>query len=156
MDIGKLIEEQTRTQEILKKLEQAGTLDKFLEGLEGELPVDSWNMWNQGVSSWDYDRLDSLCHFYMASELRNATESLQKVKYFMQYLDNAYRHYIELWEGYRTECEKHRGKKWDWTSLYKNPECLDFFEKYEKAHNITSSIYQEAKAIRKENNGTKD
>lgn len=153
MDIEQLIKEQQETRKILKKIEKAGTLEKFLAGLDEAPPQGNYN-WHQWVSPWDYDGVNDVRQTYLETAIRKATESLQEVKYFLHYLDNAYKGYIKEWGQYKAMCDEHnatkkaRAKAYDWTDLYTHPECIDFFEKYEKDHNIKDSIYQQAKAIR--------
>lgn len=150
MDIEQLIKEEKKTQEILKRIEKAGTLEKFLEDLD-EQAVDAWT-WAPNTNTWDYDGLESFRQYAIGRMLRDAVKMLQEVKFLTSFMDKFYQQEMKQWEDYKVACEKHRNKKkWDWTVMYSNPDCINFFDKYEKEHGITDSLNIRAKDLRETN-----
>ena len=147
MDIERLIKEQKETQKLLKDLRGLKSFDEFLETIpETELDVEDFCR----VSPWDYDKSTLEYDLAAGSALRIVADNIGKFKAYVNYVGDFYKSQIEQWEGYREYCQKKFGKRTKkWTDYITNPDCLEFFEKYEKDHDIKDSIYQQAMKLKK-------
>ena len=140
MDVEKLIEEQKKTRKILRQLEKAGTLDKFLASITPLEPTWEKDPFRQ-VDDWDYDGLEFYRGQIIAKAIMEASENLSLMKYAQGYIDNLYKGRITQWEQYRLK------NPTKWKSFITNPECLQFFNDYEKAYNIKTSIAKESQNV---------
>lgn len=144
MDFEKLLKEQQKTNEILERLEKAGTFKNFLSQIEPKEPKFEDNPFHQ-VDAWDYKAILSVKGQILARGMLHVYDEYQKMKYALDYVDNLYKGYIKQWEQYKEWLEQNPNQKGHWESYIENPVCLQFFEDYEKEHDIKDSIYQKAK-----------
>lgn len=143
MDIDRLIQEQLKTQEILNRIIKDGTLKKFLENIPPA--EEDWGDSNN-VDSWDYESGKDSININIANYMNEAYENLRKVKKWSSYMDTVYNGRIREWERIRGSGKDGKPRaRGAWKSFYTNPECLKWFEDYEKDHGITKSIYQDYK-----------
>lgn len=142
MDIEKLIKEQKKTQEAIKLLRESDNYDELMKRVP-EVGLDIGE--DPHVNNWDYEDMSEKYDAAAAFYISKATELFGKAKHCLAFVENEYNGHIREWERIREFYLKKKTHKDDWKSLYRNPECLKFFEDYEKAHGIKNSIYQEAK-----------
>ena len=148
MDIEELIKEQKKTQAILENIAKSGTFEKFLENIEEHPDPTRMLIDFTNTDPWDYTERKELEALVIGRLLKEASDKLSLVKGLLRCTDDFYHGHIKQWEGYREYCKQHKKRKndkYDWTVMYSNPVCLDFFEKYEKEHGITESVAKEAK-----------
>lgn len=142
-ELARLCKEQERTNEILKKLEQNGTLEKFLESVESKEPK-----WDDDpfahLDSWDYDMLDKRRNQIIADSMRIIHDKMAIAKYALGILDRLYTQRIADLKNYRQYLNENPTEQGDWRTYYANPKCIEFLERYEKEHGITDSIFKEA------------
>lgn len=142
-EIERLRKEQERTNEILEKLEQNGTLAKFLESVETEIPE-----WDKDpfvhLDPWDYNVIKERRNEVIADTCRTIHDEMKIAKYALGILDMLYKQRIEDLEKYRQYLNDNPSLKGDWRTYYANPKCQDFMEQYEKDHEISDSIFKEA------------
>ena len=146
MDIEQLIEEQKKTQALLEELKGTESFEKFMEKIP-EAKLDWGDIPN--LDEWDYDEAKSAYDLAAGAALRLVADNIGKFKTYVKSVDNFYEAHIKQWEDFREYCQKKFGKRTKkWTGYISNPECLGFFEKYEKDHDIKDSIYQQAKKLK--------
>lgn len=145
-EIDKLIKEQKKTQEILLRLEKNGTFDKFFASISGE-PFSWHNDPFSGIDPWNYEELNDTRAMVLAQTMLEIYQSIGKAKQVYGYIENLYYGRISDWIGYKHHLEENKKQfpRARWQDYYTNPKCLQFFEDYEKAHDITKSIYKESK-----------
>ena len=143
MNIELLIEEQKKTQALLEELKGTESFEKFMEKIPAaEL---DWGDRIPNLDEWDYDKAKFAYDLAAGTALRLVVDNIGKFKTYAKSLDDFYESHIKQWEDFREYCQKKFGKRTKrWASYISNPDCLDFFEKYEKDHDIKDSIYQQA------------
>ena len=143
MDIERLIEEQKKTQALLEELKGTDSFEKFMEKIpEAEL---GWGDRIPNLDEWDYDEAKFAYNLAAGTALRLVAYNIGKFKTYVKSVDDFYESHIKQWEDFREYCQKKFGKRTKkWAGYISNPDCLDFFEKYEKDHDIKDSIYQQA------------
>lgn len=135
-EIEKLIEEQKKTQEAIKKLEEAGTLEKFLEKTEpAVIEYGDNEFMGKVIDPWDYDALETHRKDLIAQLIYQIYDGIGKLKYYTKYVDSLYKLRMEeLTKDYEKITKQERKKLI--RERYKNPVCREFFEKYEADHPI--------------------
>ena len=143
--IEKSIEEEKKTQEAIEILKKSPNFRELFENIEEKMP--SYRETALFVDPWDYEKKSLECNIRTARYIKEAIDNLSKAKYYSNYVEKFYNNNIGEWEDYKKYCESlpSEEEKNFWKTRYKNPICLDFFEKYEKAHRIKNSIYQDSK-----------
>ena len=143
MDIEKLIKEQERTREAIGLLRKSKNFEQFFKGIEkgvfeiGEDPTTYFSDWDYKKRSKAYD---SAAGYY----IKSAYESLSKAKVCLSAMSDFYNGRVKEWERYREHCKNKNA----WVDMFSNPDCIKFFDDYEKAHHIVDSINQQAKKER--------
>lgn len=146
MDIEQLIKEQKKTQALLEELKGTESFEKFMEKIP-ETKLD-WEDRIPNLDEWNYDEAKNAYDLAAGTALRLVTDNIGKFKTYVKSVDDFYKSHIKLWEDFREYCQKKFGKNTKkWASYISNPDCLDFFEKYEKDHDIKDSIYRQAKKL---------
>lgn len=137
-EFERLRKEQEKTNEILAELKRVGTLQRFVEEVPETEPE-----WNENplrfYDSWDFESLENGQNLLVAALIKEIYEKMGLMKFALNYADNLYRERTEDWQSYR---EKHPD---GWQDYFSNPECLAFFEKYERANSINRSIYKDSR-----------
>lgn len=143
--IEELIKEQKKTQEIYERLEKTGTFEKFFSSIP---PATFSYMDNpfRFVDNWDYEALEKIKAQVIGQCFLDSWKTLSRAKTAYGYVDDLYNNRVSDWIGYKNHLEKNKpaNSTARWQNYYSNPDCLKFFENYEKAHDITKSIYKES------------
>lgn len=137
-EFEKLRKEQEKTNEILAELKRAGTLQRFVEEVSEAEPRLEENPL-RFYDNWDFEGLEKGQNLLVGALIKEIYEKMSLMKYALNYADNLYKERTEDWQSYR---EKNPD---DWRDYFSNPDCLAFFEKYEKANNIKRSIYKDSR-----------
>lgn len=146
MDIEKLIEEQKKTNEILLRMEKAGTFEKFFEDYEAAVTVEEMDY--LGISPWDYEESMKAIQITVSKCFRDMGLTIGKIKKLLSTQKDFYEFHIRRWEKIREHNRGREGKEDVWLKEFTNPDCIKFFDDYEKDHGIKWSIAQEAKRER--------
>ena len=144
-DIDKLIEEERKTRKAVELLKASENYSEFFNKIES-IPISHRND-VMDINRWDYAESSNRFNSLAADFIWQATDCLGKAKSCLSAVDSFYYSQVKMWEEFRNGCLKQKDpeQREAWKGLYANPECLKFFEDYEKAHGITDSIYANAK-----------
>lgn len=134
MDFEKLIEEQKKTQELLKRIDETRSLSQFLTEVEPVAPPFAENMLDR-IDPWDYDALTLQRGLVIGELVRKIHDAAGVLKYYSDYIERLYEYRVsELTrvKGFNTKGAENRHKIYD--RHYADPICMNFFEAYEADH----------------------
>lgn len=134
MNFEKLIEEQKKTQELLKRIDQTRTLSQYLEEVEPVALPFAEDMLGM-ADPWDYDALALQRGLVIGELVRKLHDAAGALKYYSDYIERLYEARVSKLtrvEGFNTKGAENRHKIYD--QYYANPICMNFFEAYEADH----------------------